>query len=141
LNKNKIVIIVLLVSASVAGHLIWNYIQYQDYQREILHLTERWAVIIDSHGQFMAVEPTDDEVWSQIVELYENKNEKWIGGIIEEFHNRWGFRFKPETIIVADQTIEGAQSWIVGISEDLDYWMNTWGSYTYVLAKIVEIHY
>jgi hypothetical protein len=41
---------------------------------------------------------------------------------------------------VAEQTVEGAQTWIKGLSEDLDYWINTWGTYTYVLGKVVEVH-
>jgi hypothetical protein len=64
----------------------------------------------------------------------------WIGGVVETYYNKWGFRFKPETIIIAEQTAEGAQTWIKGISEDLDYWINTWGTYTYVLGKVVEVH-
>ncbi len=64
----------------------------------------------------------------------------WIGGIIELYNNKWGFRFKPDTIVVAQITIEGAQSNIQGISEDLDYWVNVWTKEAYVLANVVEIH-
>ena len=64
----------------------------------------------------------------------------WIGSIVEEYDNKWGFRFKPETIIVARFTIEGAQTNIKGISGDLDYWMNVWTKETYVLARVREIH-
>ena len=64
----------------------------------------------------------------------------WIGGIVEEYDNYWGFRFRPDTIIIAEITIEGAQSNIQGISEDLNYWMNVWKKQAYVLAKVSEIH-
>ncbi len=64
----------------------------------------------------------------------------WIGGIIEEYNNKWAFRFKPDTIVVAQITIEGAQSNIQGISSDLNYWVNKWAKETYVLAKVTEIY-
>jgi hypothetical protein len=64
----------------------------------------------------------------------------WIGGIVEEYDNYWGFRFDPNTIIIAEITIEGAQSNIQGISNDLNYWINVWTKQAYVLAKVIEIH-
>ena len=64
----------------------------------------------------------------------------WIGGIIEEYGNYWGFRFKPDSIIIAEITIEGAQSNIKAINQDLDYWISTWAKQTYVFAKVEEIH-
>jgi hypothetical protein len=65
----------------------------------------------------------------------------WIGGVVETYYNKWGFRFKPDTIIVAQVTIEGAQSYIQGISGDIDYWINTWAKETYVLARVIEVYY
>ena len=64
----------------------------------------------------------------------------WIGGVVEEYENKWGFRFKPETIVIAQITIEGAQSNIQGISDELDYWISVWAKEGYVLAKVAEIH-
>jgi hypothetical protein len=64
----------------------------------------------------------------------------WIGGIIEEYDNHWGFRFKPNTINIAEITIEGAQSNIKGISQDLNYWISIWTKQSYILAQVEEIH-
>ena len=138
--KNKTIfagILVIVVIASI--YLVWRYIDHIDYTEKTLHDTNRWVVILDSHEDIIAVE-TINEVWSTLVNLYQNRSEMWVGGIVEEYGNKWGFRFKPDTIIIAQITIEGAQSNIQGISENLNYWIATWGKEVYVLAKIVEIH-
>ncbi len=138
--RNKGVVVITLVAVlAIASVFVWNYLNRQDYLKEIVHETDRWAVIRDSKGDHIAVESTSDEVWNQLVELYQNKTVRWVGGVVEEYDNKWGFRFKPETITVAEITAEGAQSWIRGISEDLDYWMNL-GWVTYVSARVTEIH-
>ncbi|PVX26297.1 MAG: hypothetical protein CW691_01830, partial [Candidatus Bathyarchaeum sp.] len=64
----------------------------------------------------------------------------WIGGIIEEYDNHWGFRFNPDTIVIAEITIEGAQANIQAISNDLNYWINTWQNQAYVFAQVTETH-
>jgi len=139
--KNRIILAgIILIAVFIASYLVWDYMNYLDYLSMVVHDTDRWAVIMDSHGDIIAVETTEDEVWGTLVNLYQNRSEMWIGGIVEEYGNKWGFRFKPETIIVAEQTAEGAQTWIKGLSEDLDYWINTWGRHTYVLGKVVEVH-
>jgi hypothetical protein len=127
-----------LVALSIAGHLFWNYVNYLDYLREIDHETGRWAVIEDENGHHIAVEPTSDEVWNQLVSLYQNGTKMWIGGIIEEYENKWGFRFKPESITIAEVTAEGLQATIQYISENLDYWINL--GWAYVYAKVTEIN-
>jgi len=129
-----------LVVIAVASYSVWNYISYLDYLNKTIHETGRWAVIMDSKGDIIAVETTSDEIWDQLVDLYSNKEERWIGGIVREYSNKWGFRFKPDTIVIATITIEGAQSNIQGISGDLDYWINTWANIAYVMASVVETH-
>jgi len=62
----------------------------------------------------------------------------WIGGIVEKYDNKWGFRFKPDTVRVAHVTAEGLQAKIRTISTEIDYWLNL--GWTYVSAKAVEIH-
>jgi hypothetical protein len=63
--------------------------------------------------------------------------DRWV---VEKYENKREFCFKPETIVIAQITIEGAQSNIQGISRELDYWMNVWAKEAYVLAKVAEIH-
>lgn len=101
------------------------------------HETERWAVIEDIKGDRMAVEPVSDEVWSQLVHLRQSGGSMWAGGIVRKYDNKWGFRFDPETVTVAEVTAEGLQSTIRMISDDLDYWLGGWA---YVGARVVEAH-
>ncbi len=121
--RNKILVVsALVIVVALASVFVWDYMGHMDYLTEILHETDRWAVIEDSKGDHISLETTSDDVWNQLVELYRNKTVRWVGGVLEEYNNKWGFRFKPETIVV-EVTVEGAQSWIRGISEELDYWM------------------
>lgn len=98
---------------------------------------ERWAIIEDFNGDQLKVETTSDEVWSMLVQLYYNGSERWIGGIVEEYANEWGFRFDPNTIIVEVSVIEVWQTTIEGISQNLDYWL---GEMACVWAKVIEIN-
>jgi len=140
MEKKFVLVAVIVIVAVVAGYSIWIYVNHLDYLNKTKHETDRWAVIMDSKGDIIAIETTDDEVWNTLGGLHQNQTAMWIGGIVEEYDNKWGFRFNPETIIVAQITIEGAQSNIRGISGDLNYWMNVWTRETYVLANVVETH-
>ena len=111
-----------------------------DYSNKTKHETDRWAVIVDSKGDVIAVETSDSKVWDTLINLQVNQSEMWIGGSVEEYDNYWGFRFSPETIVIAQITIEGAQSNIQAISENLNYWINIWQKQAYVFAKVSEIH-
>ncbi len=103
----------------------------------------RLAVIEDEKGDRIGVEPISDEVWSKLVELFHSKEMMWIGGVVEEFINvepdkyyKWGFRFKPGTIVVAEVTAEGLQTTIRDISANIDYWLDV--GYAYVFAKVTD---
>ena len=120
----------------IAGVLIWNYI---DQLSALKHETDRWAVIKDVNGDHIAVETTSDTVWDQLDQLHENKTERFIGSLVEEYNNKWGFRFKPENITIAEVTVEGMQATIRHISEELDYWLEL-GLIVYTSATVTEIH-
>jgi len=111
---------------------------YANMLSAVKHETSRWAVIEDINGDRMAVEPASSQVWSELVQLKNNETRRWVGGIVERYDNRWGFRFKPDTVKVAQFTAEGLQATIRMISEDLDYWLNL--KWAYVGATVVEIH-
>lgn len=103
-------------------------------------------MIEDIHGNRIAVEPVSDDVWNRLVELNQSGEDLWIGGRVETFltfrpdpNYQWGFRFNPETIIVAEIMAEGLQSTVRDISENLDYWLGI--GHSYVFAKVTEIHY
>lgn len=131
-------VVVALIALSVAGHLIWNQISNRDYLSEIVHETDRWAAIQDINGDHIAVEPSNDEAWNQLVDLHQNGTRMWIGGIVEEYENKWGFRFKPENVTIAQITAEGLQATIQFISGNLDYWLDL--GWAYVSAQVTEIH-
>lgn len=139
--KKKLVLTgIIIVVAVVAGYSLWTYTNHLDYLGKTRHETDRWAVIMDTKGDIISLETTSNDIWDTVDDLHQNQTVMWIGGIVEEYNNKWGFRFKPDTIVVAQITIEGAQSNIEGISGDLNYWINVWAKETYVLAKVTEIH-
>jgi hypothetical protein len=116
MKKWLIASVIVSITVIVCGVLIWTYIIADN---ALKHETSRWAVIKDINGDRIAVEPTSDQIWTQLAELYQNQSTKWIGSFLEIYDNKWGFRFKPENITVAETTVEGAQATIKWISEDL----------------------
>lgn len=126
--------IVFLVVLAV-GVSFW--IGYSDRMFTLKHDTNRWAVIVDREGSQIAVEPASDEVWEKLTELCQNKSIRFVGGIVERYENKWSFRFKPENVTVAEFTAEGLQATIRYISENLDYWLDSWA---YVSVKVIEAH-
>jgi len=128
------VLIVLIVV--VLGAAVWA--NYVDMLNAVKHDSNRWAVIEDINGDRMAVEPVSDLIWAELVQLHQNGTRMWVGGIVERYTNKWGFRFKPDTVTVAQFTAEGLQTTIKDISADIDYWLNL--GWAYVGAKVVEIH-
>ncbi|RLI44705.1 hypothetical protein DRO69_06755 [Candidatus Bathyarchaeota archaeon] len=134
--KNLVITgIALTMIIGLSGAVIWmNQIGKSN---PLKHDTDRWAVIEDINRDRIAVETVSDEVWSQLTQLNQNETRMWIGGIVSDYDNKWGFRFDPETITVAEVTAEGLQATIRYISENLDYWLGEWA---YVNAKVIEIH-
>jgi len=134
--KRLIVVgIVLIVVIATLGVVI--LINYMGEPSSLKHETDRWAVIKDVNGDKIAVETASDEVWSQLVQLNQNGSERFVGGIVVEYDNKWSFRFDPNTVTVAEVTAEGLQATITYISENLDYWLGGWA---YVHGKVTEIH-
>ena len=139
--KNRMVYAgIAVIITIIIGSSVWVYWRSIDYSDKTKHETDAWAVIQDSKGDTIAIEAANPIVWDTLVNLHNNQTEMWIGGIVEEYGNYWGFRFRPDTIVIAEITIEGAQSNIQGISQDLNYWINTWSKEAYVLSTVIEIH-
>ena len=130
----------MIVAVVALGVAIWT--RYLEELSALKHDTNRWAVIQDVNGDRMAVEPVSDEVWSQLVQLSQNGSTRFVGGIVERYDNKWGFRFKPHTVTVAEVTAEelqalGLQATIRYISENLNSWLDSWA---YVSCKVLEAH-
>jgi hypothetical protein len=134
MKKLVLTVAVLALVITIVGALVLSYL---DELHAVKHETDRWVVIEDVNGDHIAVEPASNMVWEQLVQLCQNKTKRLIGGIVEEYGNKWGFRFKPGNVTVAEFTAEGLQATIIYISENIDYWLNGWA---YVSAEVTEIH-
>jgi hypothetical protein len=132
-----VVVAVVVVVLSVSLVLVYLNV---DYANKTKHELPRYVVITDSKNDVISVETSDPEPWRALGALYNTQSQLWIGGVVEDYDNYWGFRFDPDTIVVAEITVEGGQSSIRGISDDLDYWKNTWQNQVYVLARVTEVH-
>ncbi len=135
LRKKGIMMAIVLIALSISSLLVWNYFRYINQPP---YYNPFGAVIEDSSGDHITIQATDNTIRNQLVDLSENGSEMWIGGRVEIWNNEWGFRFNPDTIIIAEITAEGSQSTISGISEDLDYWL-AYGI-VYVYATVIDIH-
>lgn len=134
-RKQYMVLVISIIVIIITGVIVWNY---SDTLTALKHETDRWAAIQDRNGDRIAAETTSDVVWNELVRLHENLTERWIGSIVVEYDSKWGFRFKPENVTIAEYTVEGTQTTIKSISEDLDYWLNL--GWAYVWAGVTEIH-
>jgi hypothetical protein len=135
MNRRVIVGFILVATIVVVGLIVG--VVYLQSQATVKHDTSRWAVIVDTNGDYMAVEPSRDQVWLQLVQMKQNGTTLFVGGIVERYGSSWGFRFKPENVTVAEVTAEGLQGTIRYISQNLDYWLGEWA---YVSSRVTEIH-
>ncbi len=128
---------IIALVAVVLSFAVWA--TYVDLLNQVKHDTNRWAVIEDVNGDRIAVEPVSDHIWSELVQLNQNGTRMFVGGIVERYDNKWGFRFKPDSVTVAQFTAEGLQATIRDMSLDIDYWLNL--GWAYVGAVVIEIHF
>lgn len=135
IKKLYVAVAILIMVTIILGVAVWT--NYVNLSNAVKHETNRWAVIEDINGDKMAVEPIDDHIWSELVQLNRNGTRMFVGGIVERYDNKWGFRFKPDSVRVAEFTAEGLQATIRYISENIDDWLNGWA---YVSAKVIEVH-
>lgn len=134
MNRLTFAIIILGIVFSAAFTLLG----YPGSADALKHDTDRWAVIEDVNGDRMAVEPTSDSVWSELAQMKQDGTSMWVGGIVERYGSSWGFRFRPDTVTVAEVTAEGLQATIEFISSDIWYWENL--GWAYVSSRVVEVH-
>lgn len=108
---------VLAVAAAVIG-LSWYYLADLTPPRE-------GFLVDDTDGDLaeILVHPSRQEAMDALIEMHGTGEAKWVGGEVESFENEFGFRFKPDTIVVADFTAEGAQAvFYRTIQDDFAYW-------------------
>ena len=71
--KNKIALA--CVTLMIVSALIWG----NSVVDVAASAENRIAIIEDVNGDRIGVEPTSDEVWNRLVELYHTRDQLWIG--------------------------------------------------------------
>lgn len=100
----------------------------------------RHFTIADPDGDQMTfrVSSSKQETFDALTEMSKTGEEKWIGGEIQTHENAYGFRFKPDTVIVSEITAEGLQaSKFKSIQEDLTYWSEL--GTVYISGRVVSV--
>lgn len=108
---------VLAVAAAVTGRS-WYYLVDLSPSREGFLVDDP-----DGNRVEILVDSTRQEAIDALMEIHVTGDAKWVGGEIESFESEFGFRFKPDTMVVADITAEGAQAvFYRTIQDDFTYW-------------------
>ncbi|WP_455364788.1 hypothetical protein [[Eubacterium] cellulosolvens] len=105
-----------------------------------LNLIYREFLIEDPEGERMAIQinPFQTDAVVALTEIAKTGERIWVGGEVEEFDNELGFRFKPDTIVIAKAPTEELQaSKLKFIKEDFEHWKEV--GVVYVLGKVIEI--
>lgn len=96
----------------------------------------RYVVIADTWNDTLVVETTNEIVWSDLTQMYLTKKERFVCGTVDRYNNRWGFRLRPSTIIVADVTAEALQTYLRYVRSHLSYWLNNTACFSSRVVKI-----
>ena len=95
-----------------------------------------YVVIADSWNDTLAVETTNDTIWSDLVQMYLTGKERFVCGTVDRYNNRWGFRLRPSTIDVADVTAEALQTYLRYVRSHMGYWLGTTACFSSRVVKI-----
>jgi len=138
MNRRRTAVFSLAAIVTLAIFLTWQRLEYIDYCKETSHDTYMWAVIEDSRGKHLAIETQDGKTWEELRKVHENKTRVYIGGIIQEYGNKWGFRFRPDTITLSPSPPKETQATIEQLSWNMSYWRSK--GLVYIDSKVTEIH-
>ena len=128
--------VVLLISVIVV--VITSYLVLSN--NSILFGEAREFLVEDSDGGVMIIEvtPNKQEVIKILANMVDSGDEKWVGGELERVRNRYSYRFKPETIVVADVIADGLQaSKYITIQKDFDYWQSL--KTVYIKGNVIKV--
>jgi len=107
------------------------------YTRPLNDVYPFTCVIRDSHGSTIQLYVIDEEVWQKLQTMKQQGLHKWVGGrLLRDSQSTLGFRFDPETVVVADVTAETFQTWLQDISDRLEYWLGV--GIAYVWAEVLD---
>jgi len=88
---------------------------------DIKHETNRWIIVWDDVGKRIAIEPTEESVWEELLLLKDNISWYSINGLVVPYNNFWHFHFDPSTIELMD-SIRGMAT-IARITYNLDIYL------------------
>jgi pimeloyl-ACP methyl ester carboxylesterase len=99
--------------------------------------------VVDVAGERFNVRVTDSEAIRLLVENYEGKNSMHVVGKLARgdggFNSPWPWHLEPDSVGMAEVSIELCDGRPSLIEEDLEYWIETVGSYCPWSSSIVEI--
>ena len=99
--------------------------------------------VVEVAGERFNIRATDPETIRLLVENYEGKNSMHITGELARgdggFNSPWPWHLEPDSVRMAEVSIELCDGRPSLIEEDLVYWIDTVGSYCPWSSSIVEI--
>ena len=105
----------------------------------------RHLIMIKNHNDFMWIGMDDESDYQELKSENPTGSELWIGGAVVKYHELdHGFYFDPATITWGRITVEGMQTTIQQIKDDIEYFVNNgftngMAEYAwYVSCKIIQ---
>jgi hypothetical protein len=99
--------------------------------------------VVDVVGERFSVRATDGETKRLMVQNYEGKNSMHITGKLAQgdggFNSPWPWHLEPDSVRMAEVSIELCDGRPSLIEEDLDYWIETVGSYCPGSSDVIEV--
>lgn len=137
MKRIRLIIVTFVLIVLFVSLIYWGR---QNYFEETKHSGDIWATIEDSKGNLISIDflNTNNNIWDTLIKLNLNKTKMFIGGIIEQYQNKWGFHFKINSIVISQSVPEDRQANIEQISLDLNHWEN--GQVVYIYSTVVEVH-
>jgi len=137
MKRIKLIIVTFVLIVVLVSLIYWGRLNYFE---ETIHSSDIWATIEDSKGNLISIDfpNTDNNIWDTLVKLNRNGTKIFIGGIIEQYQNKWGFHFKINSIEILRSVPGDKQANIEQISSDLNHWEN--GQVVYIYSTVVETH-
>lgn len=116
-----------------------TYFLLFNLSKDIKHETTKWAIIEDTFGNRLAIEPSSEFVWDELLHPEENVTSISIWGTITSYDNLWQFRFEPTSIHVV-YNMRSSPS-ISEIADDLERFLDSDRGIIFDSIKIFEHKY
>jgi hypothetical protein len=97
-------------------------------------------VVEDGNRDRMSIKvsSSNQEAFDALTEMAKTGERKWIGGEIQSFKNNYGFRFKSDSVVVAETTpVESQASQYEAVQKAFDRWKEL--EPVYISGRVVSI--